>query len=56
VAFAGASPTRNGLYDLDVLAGTGVLDKVPDIDDALVAGEGMPYHRVLCARTAGEAD
>jgi hypothetical protein len=28
-----ASPTRNGLEDLDLFAGTGVLDKVPDVDD-----------------------
>jgi hypothetical protein len=35
-----ASPTRNGLYDLDLFTGTGVLDKMPDEDDALVAGVG----------------
>ena len=35
-----ASPTRNGLHDLDLFASTGVLDKVPDVDDALVAGVG----------------
>jgi hypothetical protein len=35
-----ASPTRNGLEDLDLFAGTGVLDKVPDVDDALVASVG----------------
>jgi hypothetical protein len=40
VVFVGASPTRNGLYDLDLFAGTGVLDKMPDVDDALVAGVG----------------
>jgi hypothetical protein len=33
-------PTRNGLDDLDLFAGTGVLDKMPDVDDALVAGVG----------------
>jgi len=33
-------PTRNGLEDLDLFAGTGVLDKVPDVDDALVASVG----------------
>jgi hypothetical protein len=40
VDVAGASPTRNGFYDLDLFAGTGVLDKVPDVDDAFVAGVG----------------
>src|SRR5215207_1616553 len=40
VVVAGASPTRHGLYDLDLFAGTGVLDKVPDVDDAIVAGVG----------------
>jgi hypothetical protein len=38
VDVAGASPTRNGLYDLDLFAGTGVLDNMPDVDYALVAG------------------
>ena|SRR5215207_806652 len=28
-----ASPTRHGLHDLGLFAGTGVLDKVPDVDD-----------------------
>jgi hypothetical protein len=32
-----ASPTRNSVDDLDLFAGTGVLDKMPDVDDALVA-------------------
>jgi hypothetical protein len=36
-----ASPTRNGVYDLDLFTGTGVLDKVPDVDDAIVAGVGV---------------
>jgi hypothetical protein len=35
-----AAATGNGLDDLDLFAGTGVLDKVPDVDDALVAGVG----------------
>jgi hypothetical protein len=35
VVFAGASPTRNGLYDLDLFAGTGVLGKMADVDDAV---------------------
>src|SRR5919112_4397773 len=35
-----ASPTRNGLYDLGLFTGTGVLDKVPDVDDAIGAGVG----------------
>jgi hypothetical protein len=35
-----ASPTRHGLYDLDLFAGTGVLDNMSDEDDALVAGVG----------------
>jgi hypothetical protein len=30
--------TRDGLDDLDLFAGTGVLDKVPDVDDAIGAG------------------
>jgi hypothetical protein len=38
VVFAGASPTRNGFYDLNLFAGTGVLDKMPDVDDGLEAG------------------
>jgi hypothetical protein len=40
VVFAGASPTRRGLNDLGLFTGTGVLDKVSDEDDALVAGVG----------------
>jgi hypothetical protein len=35
-----AAPTRNGLEDLDRFAGTGVLDKVSDVDDALVTSVG----------------
>src|SRR5918995_365295 len=35
-----ASPTRNGLEDLYLFAGTGFLDKATDVDDALVAGVG----------------
>jgi len=35
---AGASPTGNGFYNLDLFAATGVLDKVPDVDDALETG------------------
>jgi hypothetical protein len=31
---------RDGLEDLDLFAGTGVLDNMPDVDDALVAGVG----------------
>jgi hypothetical protein len=34
----GATFARNGLYDLDLFAGTGGLDKVPDVDNALEAG------------------
>src|SRR5215217_989807 len=33
-----ATAAGNGLYDLDPFAATGVLDKVPDVDDAFVAG------------------
>ena len=33
-----ASPTRNGLYDLDLFAV--LFDQVPDVDDAIVAGVG----------------
>jgi hypothetical protein len=40
VDVAGASPTRNGLDDFDLFAGTGVLDKVPDVDNAIGAGVG----------------
>jgi hypothetical protein len=32
---------RDGLEDLDLFAGTGVLDNMPDVDDALVAGVGV---------------
>ena len=39
-SFFGASPTRNGLYDLDLFAGTGVLDKATDVDDAVYTGVG----------------
>src|SRR5215207_7622132 len=31
---------RNGFYDLDLFADTGVLDNTPDVDDALVADVG----------------
>jgi hypothetical protein len=33
-----AAAARHGLYDLDLFAGTGVLDKMADVDDAVVAG------------------
>ena len=35
-----AAATRDGLYDLYLFAGTGGLDKVPDVDNAIVAGVG----------------
>jgi len=35
-----ATPTRNGLKDLYLFAGTGVLDKATDVDNPLVAGVG----------------
>jgi hypothetical protein len=38
VVFAGAAATQDGLGDLDLFAGTGVLDNMPDVDDALQAG------------------
>jgi hypothetical protein len=43
----GASPTRNGFYDLDLFTGTGVLDKVPEVDDATGAGVGSPILVIL---------
>jgi hypothetical protein len=33
-----AAAARDGLEDLYLFAGTGVLDKMPDVDDALEAG------------------
>src|SRR5215208_8172542 len=39
-SFFGAAAAGDGLYDLSLFAGTGVLDKVPDVDDAIVAGVG----------------
>jgi hypothetical protein len=33
-----AAAAGNGLYDLDLFAATGVLDKVPDVDHAIGAG------------------
>jgi hypothetical protein len=35
-----AAAARNGLDDLDLFACTGVLDKVPDVDDAIGADVG----------------
>ena len=35
-----ATAAGSGLYDLVLFACTGVLDKVPDVDDALMAGVG----------------
>jgi hypothetical protein len=35
-----AAAARDGLDDLDLFAGTGVLDKMPDVDDAIGAGVG----------------
>jgi hypothetical protein len=35
-----ATAARDGLEDLYLFAGTGVLDKVPDVDDAIGAGVG----------------
>jgi|SRR5215211_5489539 hypothetical protein len=35
-----AASTGNGLEDFRLFTGTGVLDKMPDVDDALVAGVG----------------
>src|SRR5215211_5609499 len=39
-SFFGAAAAGNGLYDLGLFAGTGVLDKVPDVDDAIGADVG----------------
>jgi hypothetical protein len=39
-SFFGAAATRNGLKDLYLFAGTGVLDKMADVDDAISAGVG----------------
>jgi hypothetical protein len=39
-SFFCAAEARYDLYDLDLFAGTGVLDKVPDVDGALGAGAG----------------
>jgi hypothetical protein len=38
VLYAGTAAARQYLYDLDLFAGTGVLDKMPDVDDAISAG------------------
>src|SRR5215218_7906977 len=35
-----AAVAGSGLYDLDLVAGTGVLDKVPHVDEAIGAGVG----------------
>jgi hypothetical protein len=54
----------NGLEDLGLLAGTGVLDKVPDVHDAMAASVGalaMVEMRIMvlgrwvrgCARLSG---
>jgi hypothetical protein len=53
VVFVGASPTRNGLYDLDLFAGTGVLDKMPDVDDAISAGAGAQALKAGVVRLYG---
>ncbi len=37
---AGATAARNEVDDLYLFAGTGVLDKMPDVDDALYTGVG----------------
>jgi len=37
----------NGLEDLYFFAGTGVLDNMPDVDDALVAGVGALQASVM---------
>jgi DNA-binding XRE family transcriptional regulator len=39
-SFFGAAAAGHGLEDLYLFAGTGVLDKVPDVDGAIVAGVG----------------
>jgi hypothetical protein len=39
-SFFRTAAARHGLYDLDLFAGTGVLDKMPDADDAIEAGAG----------------
>ena len=53
-----APSARNGLYDLDLFAGTGVLDKVPDVDDTLEARVRVVlilsgWVRWWCARLCG---
>jgi len=40
VHVAGAAAARDGLHDLDLFTGTGVLDKMTDVDDAIEAGVG----------------
>ena len=49
-----AAAARDGLYDLDLFAGTGVLDKMPDVDDALEAGVGA-FVLVVGGRVEGIA-
>jgi hypothetical protein len=37
----GAAAARHGLDDLGLFPGTGILDKTPDVDDAIVTGVGV---------------
>jgi hypothetical protein len=39
-SFFRTAAAGDGLYDLDLFAATGVLDKVPQVDDTIVAGVG----------------
>jgi hypothetical protein len=38
--FASAAAAGHGLYNLDIVIGTGVPDKMADVDDALETGVG----------------
>ena len=49
-----ATAARNGLEDLGLFAGTGVLDKMADVDDALEAGVGA-FVLVVGGRVEGIA-
>jgi hypothetical protein len=51
---AGRSPTRHGLYDLDLVAV--LFDQMADVDDALVAGVRVIRIAIRPSKASGEAN
>jgi hypothetical protein len=54
-SFFGAAAARHGVHDLGLFAGTGVLDKMADVDDAVVAGVGVILDALELGASVGDS-